>query len=549
MNKYSAILLVAIFFTLFSLINPQQSFAFSGNGSGTNGDPYQISTCVHLQEMNNALSGSYKQINDIDCFGISFTPIGDGTTAFSGTLNGQNYAISNLSVNNSSYAGLIGLTDTATIQNVRITSGAITGSGFTGGVVARAGANTTVSHCSSQVNLNGAGAMGGIVGWSQAGGLTIENSFYNGTLTSTSGYTGGIIGNIYTGTNTIRNSYSSGTLSQNASAYFGGIAGAMNDSTTISNVYTTATIVTTGTTHSGGLVGGFFAGNVTNSFSAATITGSGTSKGAVFGRGEGTASGLYADVYLAGTSTCSASGSASCTAKNSGNSDPSYFKANSTSAPMSSWNFTTIWQTVTANYPSLIGFSSPIYSSPSNLNSNSPSKCPDSAPKTSPNLFQINLQKNSATLYFSPIDGPNTGYVISYGLDDKAEGYAVSFPYSSSPGVVSYTINSLFPAHWYFKIRGQNGCMPGVWSNVLSTQNTIFIGKPVSTNISQTVLGISSTKEYSCQDYTVKSGDTLWQIARQNFGYGSSFSKIMEENQLTSTNLKIGQKIAIGCSR
>jgi LysM repeat protein len=540
MTKFLTIIFLGISFLIFSLVSPQSSFAFSGNGSGTNSDPYQISTCVHLQEMNNALSASYKQINDIDCFGISFTPIGDTTTQFSGSLNGQNYAISNLVIPSSSYAGLIGYTDAATIQNVRIISGTVTGTSITGGIVARTGANTTISHCSSQVTLNGTGSIGGI------GGITIENSFYNGTLNSTGGYTGGIVGNIYGGTNTIRNTYSSGTLTLNTSAYFGGIAGAMNDSTTISNSYTNATMVTTGSNYSGGLVGGFFAGTVTNSFSAATITGSGSNVGAVFGRGEGTASGLYADVYLAGTSTCSASGSASCTAKNSGNSDPSYFKGNSTSLPMSGWNFSTIWQTVSANYPSLIGFNSPIYREP--LNSNSPSQCPDSAPRSSPNLFQINSQKNSATLYFSPIDGPNTGYVISYGLDNNAQGYAVSFPYSSSPGVISYTINSLFPANWHFKIRGQNGCMPGVWSNVVSAQNSIFIRKPVSTNTSQTILGISSTKENSCLDYAVKSGDTLWQIASQNLGSGSRFSKIMEENNLTSTNLKIGQKIKVGCN-
>lgn len=455
-------------FSAVFVLSARSVHAFSGSGAGTSGDPYQITTCSQLQEMNNSLSSYYKQMNDIDCTGVTFTSIGNGSSPFSGTFDGQNYAISNLSVTDSSYAGLFGLTDTATVQNTRITSGTITTtSGYAGGIIARAGADTTLSHSSSQVSLSGGGSMGGLVGYSYSGGLTIQNSFFNGTLTSTGGYTGGVIGNIYTGTNTITNTYSAGTLTQTSSAYFGGIAGAMNDSTTISNSYTSVTLVTTGTTYSGGLVGGFFNGTVTNSFSSATITGSGNFKGAVFGRGEGTASGLYADVYLAGTSTCSASGSASCTAKNSGNSEANYFKGNSTSAPMSSWNFTDTWQTNSGGYPTLRGFTSPSSSSGS---SSSGSSCSGSAPFNAPDLFQMSVTGTSANLFFAPVAGANSSYVISYGFTPEANNFATKFDYGSSSGVIPYSINSLFPGTWYFKVRGQNGCVPGTWSSPMSVK-------------------------------------------------------------------------------
>ena len=42
------------------------SYSFSGNGSGTEEDPYQISTVEQLQEMNDDLSAHYILMNDID---------------------------------------------------------------------------------------------------------------------------------------------------------------------------------------------------------------------------------------------------------------------------------------------------------------------------------------------------------------------------------------------------------------------------------------------------------------------------------------------------
>lgn len=40
--------------------------SFSGNGSGTEADPYQITTVEQLQEMNDELDAHYILMNDID---------------------------------------------------------------------------------------------------------------------------------------------------------------------------------------------------------------------------------------------------------------------------------------------------------------------------------------------------------------------------------------------------------------------------------------------------------------------------------------------------
>lgn len=45
-------------------------------------------------------------------------------------------------------------------------------------------------------------------------------------------------------------------------------------------------------------------------------------------------------------------------------------------------------------------------------------------------------------------------------------------PMSSSASALSmlYSVNYLFPGAWYFKVRGQNSCMPGEWSKSVRTQ-------------------------------------------------------------------------------
>jgi len=94
---------------------------------------------------------------------------------------------------------------------------------------------------------------------------------------------------------------------------------------------------------------------------------------------------------------------------------------------------------------------------------NSFASCTDAMPTNAPNLFSVLPQGLSAVLNFVPVSGSNSSYVISYGFDANADLFATSFNYSGTD-VMSYSVNHLFPGIWYFKIRGQNGCMPGEWS-------------------------------------------------------------------------------------
>lgn len=98
--------------------------------------------------------------------------------------------------------------------------------------------------------------------------------------------------------------------------------------------------------------------------------------------------------------------------------------------------------------------------------------CANAAPASAPNLFQLRSKGNSVTVYFSPDSGANTGYYIGYGFDGNAQNFGTTFNYVNSGGVVSYTVNDLFPGLWYFKVRGQNGCQPGDWSGVMKIKVT-----------------------------------------------------------------------------
>ena len=99
-------------------------------GSGTSGDPYLIATIHNLfwLTQNSASWGSYfQQTVDIDAFGTAvwndnagLTHIGNSTTSFTGTYDGDGHAISNLRnyVNKGAYHGFFGRLTGATIKNL-----------------------------------------------------------------------------------------------------------------------------------------------------------------------------------------------------------------------------------------------------------------------------------------------------------------------------------------------------------------------------------------------------------------------------------------------
>ena len=70
--------------------------AFTGNGSGSEKDPYQVTTADELFEVRNDLAAHYLQMNDIDLAEWiqednpkqGWNPIGDSSLPFTGSYNG-----------------------------------------------------------------------------------------------------------------------------------------------------------------------------------------------------------------------------------------------------------------------------------------------------------------------------------------------------------------------------------------------------------------------------------------------------------------------------
>lgn len=101
---------------------------FSGQGSGTEKDPYLVSNADELFEVRNNLKACYKQIEDIDLEpwilednpNLGWAPIGNSTTPFEGIYNGNNKIIKGLKINrsNTDYIGLFGAVMNASIQDI-----------------------------------------------------------------------------------------------------------------------------------------------------------------------------------------------------------------------------------------------------------------------------------------------------------------------------------------------------------------------------------------------------------------------------------------------
>ena len=200
------------------------------------------------------------------------------------------------------------------------------------------------------------------------------------------------------------------------------------------------------------------------------------------------------------------------------------------------------------------GGSSASSSSSSPTSSTGPTVCSDMKPEYAPDLFQISASGTTATVYFAPILGIDD-YYISYSTDPSAQEHGASVRLGHE-GVQSYTITDLSPhTAYYYKVRGQRGCMPGDWSTIRSA-GAPAASQPLiqSTNINPTpTLKLQAkrkptpTKEpviakkqptptptavaANACTYRVKSGDSLWAISQELLGSGARYTDLIEANK------------------
>jgi len=261
---------------------PVYESMFSGSGTGTLGDPYQITNCTQLQEMNDSLGANYTLINNINCSntttwngGNGFDPVGvySSNNPFYGNLDGNGYNITDLYINRTG-EDRIGLFE------------------YFKGEVRSLGL--------FNVNITGSSRVGALFGNSLDAG-PIENCFVTGNING-GDYVGGFGGDALAGSPLINNSYAN--VNVNGTSNIGGIFGFMDGDSNDINIMNTHSIGSiTGSGNSiGGLVGHFTNGEIYNCYSMASINGSGDNIGGLVGYSDGDIFSSYAIGNVTGSS-------------------------------------------------------------------------------------------------------------------------------------------------------------------------------------------------------------------------------------------------------
>lgn len=248
--------------------------AFAG-GSGTAEDPYQIADGAQLaklaQDVNggNNYAGTYFVLtadillNDISNWTSwnentaptnTWTPIGNSSQPFTGTLDGDGHSVSGIYISTANYQGLVGyLGEGGTLQNLGVKASYIKGSNVVGGLCGQNQGNVT-------------------------------NCYNTGSVTGTGDYVGGVCGLNF---GNVTNCYNSGTVA--GSSQVGGVCG-MNMMGSVTNCYNAGNVTGTGE-HVGGVCGQNNA-TVTNCYNSGSVAGS-SEVGGVCGRNDGNVSNCY----------------------------------------------------------------------------------------------------------------------------------------------------------------------------------------------------------------------------------------------------------------
>jgi hypothetical protein len=248
--------------------------SFSGNGSGTEEDPYQITNVQQLQEMNDDLDAHYILMNDIDASetrewnvgdhdgdsrttdsAMGFEPVGtyeeeNPMVGFTGSLDGKYFTIYNLFINRPAEdnVGLFGFMSGSTrIKSVIMSNADITAKDYTGILIGRIetleNSNIYIDSCSTNGIIRGDTFLGGFIGFTKnnEGRMIIKNSLSNVEVYGIDlvRYVGDRVGGFCGESNgAIYNCKSSGYVE--GDAFVGGFCGINGD--TISNCESNCTV-------------------------------------------------------------------------------------------------------------------------------------------------------------------------------------------------------------------------------------------------------------------------------------------------------------------
>ena len=269
----------------------------NGNGFAQNKGYMWVEDVNQLQdigESSDTLKGNYALRNSIDgTQANNFTSIGNDTTAFTGKFDGIDYNIFNLNISGKDNVGLFGKTDGATISNVTLVGGSITGTGSNVGAIVGNANNTTLTNVVNSAAVSGNSYVGGIVG--SATNTTVEDAINTGAIegrVNTGGNgginVGGLIGSMNS-SHLIGNSYNLGDVSGKGHNVGGLVGSALNSTIgnpsvvngkpveNVETVYNRMDV--TGAYNVGGIVGNMEGTTVQNAENSGTVLASGYTNG------------------------------------------------------------------------------------------------------------------------------------------------------------------------------------------------------------------------------------------------------------------------------
>ncbi len=318
-SHYKVLLLGAALGFGLMFLGTGNSLAFSGSGDGSSGSPFQITNCAQLQSIASDVTASYALENNINCSGSGSFNGGDGwapIVSFSGTLDGQDYSVTNLTIDYSGFATNAGLfssivsggvvenlTITANVTAPLTTAGILTGSlynaqiinvvthgtlscdSFCGSFAGFVSGLVTVADSHSDVDVSGDTKVGGLFGKVDSVGpgntTTVTNSYFSGDVTGTGSLIGGISAPS-TGL-ILEDVYTSGSVSGTSSV--GGLIASFTNIGSVIRSFSTSTVH--GVNSVGGLVGSAGGGDVSmeNVFYNGDVVATGSNIGGLAGTG------------------------------------------------------------------------------------------------------------------------------------------------------------------------------------------------------------------------------------------------------------------------
>ena len=295
--------IISFFFVTVLVSVNLQAQTFAG-GTGSQADPYQISTVEQLNNVRDYLDSSFILINDID-LGVSpydsgdgWEPIGTSTFPFTGNFNGAGYSINNLYINRgaTSSVGMFSAASGAVIDSLKILDCSVNGMSSTGGLAGRS-VSSTISDCSvsGKIETVTGITIGGLIGYVSTS--YISDCYFTGEVISNNSGVGGLVG-INTTNSTISECYVTGTVS--GTSEIGGLVGSHSTSSVISDCYVIGEV--SGTSSVGGLIGISTSSTTSGCHTSGTVSGT-DNIGGLTGRNFSTSAitGCYSNAEISGT--------------------------------------------------------------------------------------------------------------------------------------------------------------------------------------------------------------------------------------------------------